>query len=197
VPVSGRVRLSPCAQTRSAGVVGRLAEDVGPTPLTDDVDAEIGSRSGSGCLDEPAVDVGQRKALPHMVSVGARCGEADQVAVEPYTFVTGGVGVRGVDGQQREPAGWCRLSGCEHGVAPDERRFVERDEAVETRHGWRVGLSELRGPDAVGLLETQAVDGPVTDQSHAERFTRLAEGRQQFPLLSCGNGDLVAELAGE
>ena len=144
-----------------------------------------------------AFDVAERQAQPDVVAVGAGGGEADQATVQPDPLVAGGVGVGRVDRQQGQATVRLGLACGERRLATDEVRLVEVDEPVQTGHCRRVGLGELRRPDAVALLEPQAVDCAIPDQAHAEWLAHFTEGREQCALLSSGDGDLVSQLTGE
>ena len=104
------------------------------------------------------------------------------------------------DGEGHEAAGQRLLALPPHGVLSDEgRRLVERDSEAETRFQRIEVGADVRRPDAVALLQPQAVDRPVARIAQAVfgacRLQRVVDrdhvvgGDVQLPTQLADEGD--------
>ena len=132
-----------------------------------------------------------------MVAVRARRHEADHALADPHAIVLHSVGVSSSHLQEHESLLRTFRTLPQRALTADEVTLVEGDEPVESGHPRRVVLPELRRPDPVPLLETEAVHGPVADQPQAVFSARLSKLVQQRPVPIGRDHDLVAELTGQ
>ena len=132
-----------------------------------------------------------------VVPVGARGHEAHASVADPDALVGRGVGVGRVDLEQHEPPRRSLVARPARGLGADEVALVEGDEPVETAHRRRDVLAELGRPDAVALLEAQAVDRAVADGAKAAGLAGFPELVPERAVPVRRHDDLVAELAGQ
>jgi hypothetical protein len=99
--------------------------------------------------------------------------------------------------EQDEPLSHTLFAFAERSLPADEVGLVERHEPIESTHARRVGLRELRVPDAIRLLQAEAVDRAISDETKSAPLAGLPQILQEHPMLVRRDHDLVAQLTGQ
>ena len=130
------------------------------------------------------------------MTVAARGDKADFAAIAPDRLVARSVRVERVDFQRRELMRGRRAVAFGESRRPaDEFALVPGDPAVHARHPGRIGLGELRRPDAEALFEPEREKGVIAVFAKAEVPARVDQRAPQRPVLERAAVDLIAELA--